>query len=85
MYNVRKTIKYLAEQGVVEAYKDNGTVRYSSKRRFSGKSVRFVKIDLNRITLELDERQRSQNYGSVPTQSSFADWVEVGPDEEFPF
>ena len=83
-FSVRKTLKYLAEQGVIEAYKDNGTVRYSQKRRFGGKSVRFVKIDLNRITLELDERS---HYGTdcVPTQLTYDGFVEVSDDEDFPF
>lgn len=83
-FSVRKTLKYLAEQGVIEAYKDNGTVRYSQKRRFGGKSVRFVKIDLNRITLELEERS---HYGTdcVPTQLTYDGFVEVSDDEDFPF
>lgn len=83
-FSVRKTLKYLAEQGVIEAYKDNGTVRYSQKRRFEGKSVRFVKIDLGRITLELEERSHSAT-DSVPTQSMFGGFIEVTDDEDLPF
>lgn len=84
-FSTRKTLKYLAEQGIVEAFNDNGTIRYSTQRRFQGKKTRFVKVDLTRLGMSQEERSRTHSDGSVPTQEWMEGFTEVDDDEPLPF
>lgn len=52
-YSPRKTLKYMADNGIIE-YKVNGsgTVVYSITRRFDGQPCRFIAFDLQRFMKE---------------------------------
>ena len=76
-YSARKTLKYLAEQGVIETDVENGRVRYSMNRRYQGGLQRFVKIDLNMLELSPEERSRSHSDENVPTFGEQEDFEEV--------
>lgn len=84
-FSTRKTLKYLAEQGIIDAFSENGIIRYSIQRRFQGGKSRFVKIDLDRIRASKEERNRTHSDEGVPTTFTFDGFTEVSDDEELPF
>ena len=85
-FSTRKTLKYLAEQGIIETYIEGGAVRYSQNRRYQGKTQRFVKVDLTLITADKWERaQRARKKDDVPTQTGFDGFTEIDDDEPLPF
>lgn len=84
-FSTRKTLKYLSEQGIIEAFNENGSVRYSVQRRFQGGKSRFVKVDLTRIEQTKDERKRPHSDEGVPTNYAFDGFTEVDDDEDLPF
>lgn len=48
-YNPRKTAKFLADKDVYGWSMDEGKLKYSVLKKFDGKPVRFVEIDLERL------------------------------------
>ncbi len=55
-FSPRKTLKYMAEECIIETATSGGEVRYSLTRRFEGRLVRMVKIDTNRIGMDKEKR-----------------------------
>lgn len=55
-YSSRKTIKYLADIGAIEASVNaKGIKEYAIRKRFGGKTCRFTAIDMNRFAPEPEE------------------------------
>lgn len=86
-FSTRKTLKYLAEQDIIETYNEGGATRYSVKRRFGGKSQWMVKVDTDRLTRERGFRRGdgSQNDDDVPTQTGFGEFTEIDDNADLPF
>lgn len=88
-FSTRKTLKYFAEQEIIETYIEGGAVRYSQQRRFNGSKQRMVKVDLTLITADKWERaerlERTHKEEDVPTQTGFDGFTEVDDDEPLPF
>jgi hypothetical protein len=84
-FSTRKTLKYLAEQGIIEAFTENGSVRYSVQRRFQGGRARFVKILLDQLEAGKEERNCDRSSESVTTNYTFDGFTEVDDDEDLPF
>lgn len=61
-FSPRKTLKYLAEQGVIETFRDGDRTRYSVRRRVFGTAQWMVKINLNRFN-ELGQRSCHSEFG----------------------
>ena len=94
-YSPRKTMKYLAEQGLISAYADkNGKKTYSVMRRFGNRSSRFVEFFLGNLSEnkdpidDMDEMDESE----VPAgwqqdkQTSISEFTELDSnDKELPF
>ena len=54
-YSPRKTIKYLAEQGIVtSAAKANGGKEYCIRKWFDNRTCRFVEFDIGRFAKRVD-------------------------------
>lgn len=82
-FSTRKTLKYLAEQGIIEAFTSGGALRYSILRRFQGGRSRFVKVDLDMIEASKDDRHHLE--AGVTTNYTFDGFTEVSDDENLPF
>lgn len=84
-FSTRKTLKYLAEQNIIESFYEGGTIRYTMQRRFNGSKQRFVKLDLLQIAEDKPERRRTHEDDDVPTQTGFGEFVELDDDTPLPF
>lgn len=49
-YSPRKTMKYLADKGLISMYREkNGKITYSTMRRFGDRSCRFVEFFIGKL------------------------------------
>lgn len=72
-FSPRKTLKYLAEEGIIESFDDNGGIRYQVRRRFQGGRPWFVKVDLDKILGIKNDLNWPQSEAGGPTRSGDAD------------
>ena len=85
-FSTRKTLKYLAEQNIIETISEGGSIRYSIQRRFNGSKQRFVKVDMALIGRSKDEREKSTHTDDgVPTNTGWGGFTELDDDEPLPF
>lgn len=93
-YSPRKTMKYLADNGLVTAYTEkNGKATYSVMRRFGERSCRFVEFHIGKLAENhdpLDEAEEAYDESEVtsPTASQMAmgAFTELDDDDgELPF
>ena len=92
-YSPRKTMKYLADQGLIASYMDrNGKKTYSAIRRFGTRCYRFVEFHLGELSQSYDPADDSD----IPAewkceedcapQQTMMDFNELrSGDEELPF
>ena len=85
-FSYRKTLKYLADQGVVSiTEKENGYKEYTLPKWFDGRVSRFVSFDLGRFAKKidaLDEDEAAEMMGD--TQAPGSDFVDIS-DQDIPF
>lgn len=80
-YSPRKTLKYMADNDIIESRKyDNGKTVYSIIRRFDSQPCRFVAFDLARFRREAGEAQKTDGDAG----NGFTDLNE-GEQLELPF
>ena len=54
-YSPRKTMKYLADKGLISMYREkNGKITYSTMRRFGDRSCRFVEFFIGKLAENKD-------------------------------
>lgn len=91
-YSPRKTMKYLADQGLIASYTDrNGKKTYSIMRRFGARSCRFVEFYLGKLSqshdpvddFQDDESDLPEEWKDQQTEMNFTELQ--GGDEELPF
>lgn len=69
-YSPRKTLKYMADNDIIDSKKyDNGKTVYSVTRRFDGQPCRFVAFDLARFRKDVHEEENN-NDGFVNVSAS---------------
>ena len=95
-FSVRKTLKYLAEQGIIETSTQDGTVRYSVVVRDNYKPKRMVKLYNSIIALPPEERASAKAAMLLPQPPkavttyyddarASGNFVELDSDEDLPF
>lgn len=88
-YSPRKTLKYMADNGLIATASEgsDSKQRYSVKRRFDGRSCRFVEFKIGQFSEKDDDiESEADKY----EQESFTDSdgfmsVPEGMEEELPF
>lgn len=95
-YSPRKTMKFLAEQGLITSYiSKNGKKEYSTMKRFGSRNCRFVEFHLGDLSQSYDPVDDYQEDEDLPsgwsgnhaaTQQTTIDFTELtGNDDELPF
>lgn len=92
-YSPRKTMKYLAERGLITATMDkSGKKTYSTMKWFGDRSCRFVEFFIGKIAQAvdpIDDYDEIHDADAPPTvyqQQEFGDFAEItGDDEQLPF
>ncbi len=65
-YSSRKTIKYLSDKGIItQEIEADGKIRYSTVRRYNGRCIRFVDIDLEKF-----EAEQNPSIGTIERSKS---------------
>jgi len=91
-YSPRKTMKYLAEQGLITTQTVDGKKRYSVIRRFGDRTCRFVEFYLGQLAHnrdpiddeDEDPPSERETPGADYYQPSFEE-IDGEQDEELPF
>lgn len=97
-YSPRKTLKYMAEQGLITAKERTGAekgIRYDIVKKFNQRSCRFVEFFIGKLAekhdfldYDDDEKEEPPPAGPKYTQQSFADengWIPATNEEDLPF
>ena len=92
-YSPRKTMKYMAERGLISSYTaKDGKKTYSTMKWFGDRSCRFVEFFIGRIAGtrdpidDIDDDEPAKRPGEEYHQFSVMDgFTEIDSDEELPF
>lgn len=89
-YSPRKTMKYLADEGIIASTsKANGGKEYCVRKWFDNRTCRFVEFDLKRFAKAVDPLDEEEAAGQQQTLDGFVSLPEDTPDpfpqEELPF
>jgi len=87
-YSPRKTLKYLADQGIITTRpKANGGKEYSITKWFDNRTCRFTEFDIGRFAKKvdaLDEDEAAEAMKEPPKQDNDG-WQQIGFDTHTPF
>ena len=87
-YSPRKTLKYLADQGIITTKpKANGGKEYSITKWFDNRTCRFTEFDIGRFAKKvdaLDEDEAAEAMKEPPKQDNDG-WQQIGFDTHTPF
>jgi hypothetical protein len=87
-YSPRKTLKYLADNGIITSKKQaNGSAVYSVTKWFDNRTCRFVEFDLGRFskpTDPLDEDEAATQRDAEPAAAGDG-WMQMSLDATSPF
>lgn len=71
-YNSRKTLKYLADQGVIATTaKTNGVREYSVTKWFNGRHVKMISFDLKQFAEKTDALEEDMREEDLPSADEF--------------
>ena len=87
-YSPRKTLKYLADQGIITTKpKANGGKEYSITKWFDNRTCRFTEFDIGRFAKQVDalnEDEAAEAMKEPPRQDNDG-WQQIGFDTHTPF
>ncbi len=87
-YSPRKTLKYLADQGIITTKpKANGGKEYSITKWFDNRTCRFTEFDIGRFAKKVDalnEDEAAEAMMEPPRQDNDG-WQQIGFDTHTPF
>ena len=74
-YNPRKTMKYLAEQGLITIEEKDGKKAYSVVRRFGSRVCRFVEFHIGKVSENKDPLDELEDLADAPLPE---EWTKPG-------
>jgi hypothetical protein len=87
-YSPRKTLKYLADQGIITTKpKANGGKEYSITKWFDNRTCRFTEFDIGRFAKKVDALNEDEAAEAIkePPKQDNDGWQQIGFDTHTPF
>jgi putative DNA primase/helicase len=87
-YSPRKTLKYLADQGIITTRpKANGGKEYSITKWFDNRTCRFTEFDIGRFAKKVDALNEDEAAEAIkePPKQDNDGWQQIGFDTHTPF
>ena len=87
-YSPRKTLKYLADQGIITTKpKANGGKEYSITKWFDNRTCRFTEFDIGRFAKQVDALNEDEAAEAIkePPKQDNDGWQQIGFDTHTPF
>lgn len=87
-YSPRKTLKYLADQGIITTKpKANGGKEYSMTKWFDNRTCRFTEFDIGRFAKKVDALNEDEAAEAIkePPKQDNDGWQQIGFDTHTPF
>ena len=87
-YSPRKTIKYLADNGIITSTpKANGGKEYCIRKWFDNRTCRFTEFDIGRFAKQVDalDEDEAAEAAGIEEKSKADEWQQLGFDTKSPF